>query len=49
MIPLHPIAVALAIAAGACAMQDPALAPSAGAPTYVPGECSATRAGCRVQ
>jgi heat shock protein HslJ len=40
MIPLHPIAVALAIAAGACAMQDPALAPSAGAPAYVPANAA---------
>jgi heat shock protein HslJ len=34
MTPLRPIAVALAIATSACAMQDPA--PSAGAPRYVP-------------
>jgi heat shock protein HslJ len=36
MIPLRPIALALAVAAGACAMQDPALAPAAGAPAYAP-------------
>jgi heat shock protein HslJ len=40
MIPLRPIAVALAIASGACAMQDRALAPSAGAPAYVPANAT---------
>lgn len=40
MLPLRPIAVALAITAGACAMQEPALAPSAGAPTYVPANAT---------
>jgi len=40
MIPLRHIAVALAIATGACAMKDPALAPSAGAPTYVPANAT---------
>ena len=36
MIPLRPIALALAVVAGACAVQDPALAPAAGAPAYGP-------------
>jgi heat shock protein HslJ len=36
MIPLRPIALALGLATGGCAMPDPALAPSAGAPRYVP-------------
>jgi heat shock protein HslJ len=40
MLPLHPIAVALAIATGACAVQDPALAPAAGAPAYVPANAT---------
>jgi heat shock protein HslJ len=40
MLPLRSIAVALAIATGACAMQDPALAPSAGAPKYVPANAA---------
>ena len=40
MIELRPIAVALALAAGACATQDPALAPSAGAPTYMPANAT---------
>jgi heat shock protein HslJ len=41
MIPLRPVvAVALAMATGGCAMQDPALAPSAGAPTYAPAHAT---------
>ena len=40
MLPLRPIAVALVIATGACAVQDPALAPSAGAPAYVPANAT---------
>ena len=40
MIPLRPVAIALSIAAGACAMQDPALAPSAGAPSYQPASAT---------
>ncbi|MEO8754631.1 MAG: META domain-containing protein [Casimicrobiaceae bacterium] len=36
MIVLRPIALALAVACGACAMQDAALAPAAGAPAYAP-------------
>jgi heat shock protein HslJ len=40
MFRLRPLAVALAIAAGACAMQDPALAPSAGAPAFVPANAA---------
>lgn len=40
MIPLRPIAAALAIATGACAMQDPDLAPATGAPAYVPANAS---------
>ena len=40
MLPLRSIAVALAIATGACAVQDPALAPSSGAPTYVPANAT---------
>jgi heat shock protein HslJ len=40
MFRLRPLAVAFAIATGACAMQDPALAPSAGAPTYAPANAT---------
>lgn len=40
MIPLRPVVVALTVAVGACAMQDPALAPAAGAPRYVPANAT---------